>query len=468
MLLSLLFWTLSLVDSTAKPSAVADTMQRDYWVVRSVHIHGNHRTRERIILRELEVKAGDTIQRPQLTEKLAWDQRKVTNTNLFITVDVTAKEVSANEIDIEVNLKERWYVFVIPVFDLADRNFNEWWYERGRSFRRTIYGARLNYKNVTGNADKINAIFEFGFTRRTQVVYSLPYIDKAQKTGISFGASYQTNKEVAYRSALDKLVYFRSEDLMRDRFFTNVILTRRNQFYNFHRLELRLVRNSIADTVARLNPDYFLNGQTKQRYFLLSYLFTHDRRDAVAYPLRGHYLNLTANQYGLLPSDNVRLFEIMANYTRYWPLGAKFYASNSVRGKLSWPERQPYTNLRGLGYLSDFVRGYELYVIDGQRYGLVRNTLKYQLLNVRKQVRWMPMKQFNTVPLALYVSLFGDMGYVNSTLAQEYNSRLANSWLYGGGVALDVATFYNIVGRISYSVNRQGQTGIFFNFTYDL
>jgi outer membrane protein assembly factor BamA len=78
MLLSILFWSLSFTDSTAKLRAVADTVQPDYWVVRSVVITGNHRTRERIILRELEVKAGDTVQRQQLTEKLAWDQRKIT------------------------------------------------------------------------------------------------------------------------------------------------------------------------------------------------------------------------------------------------------------------------------------------------------------------------------------------------------------------------------------------------------
>ncbi|MFC5412673.1 BamA/TamA family outer membrane protein [Larkinella bovis] len=468
MLLSFLFWSLSLADSTVSARAVTDSLASDFWIVRSVQIRGNHRTRERIILREMDLKTGDTIQRPQLTEKLAWDQRKITNTNLFVTVDVVAKEVGFQQMDIEVDLKERWYLFVIPVFDLADRNFNEWWYERGRSLQRTIYGARLNYKNVTGNADKINAIFEFGFARRTQLVYTLPYIDRAQKTGISVGASYQTNKEMAYRSERDKLVYFRSDNLLRDRFYTNVTLTRRNRFYNVHRLELRYVRNSIADTVARLNPDYFLNGQTRQRYFLLSYLFTHDRRDAVAYPLRGHYFNLAANQYGLLPSDNLRLFDLSTTYTRYWSLGSRFYASNSLRGKLSWPDRQPYLNLRGLGYLTDFVRGYELYVVDGQRYGLIRNTLKYQVFNIRKHLRWVPMKQFSTVPIAMYLSLVGDMGYVNSTLASEYNSRLANSWLYGGGLALDVATFYNLVGRISYSVNRQGQTGLFFNFTYDL
>lgn len=468
MLLSILFWSLSLADTTARLPALSDSVKTDFWVVRSVTIQGNHRTRERIILREMELKTGDTLPKLQLTEKLAWDQRKITNTNLFVTVDVVAREVGPRQIDIDVTLKERWYLFVIPVFDLADRNFNEWWYERGRSFRRTIYGARLNYKNVTGNADKLNAIFEFGFAQRTQLVYTLPYIDRNQKTGISVGASYQTNKEMAYRSALDKLVYFQSEDLMRDRFWTNVVLTRRNQFYNFHRLELRYVRNSIADTIARLNPNYFLNGQTRQRYFFLSYIFTRDRRDGVAYPLRGYLFNFAAYQSGLLPSDNVHQLEVAANYTHYWPLGARFYASSSLRGKLSWPNRQPYITLRGLGYQTDYVRGYELYVIDGHHFGLIRNSLKYELFNVRKHLNWVPMKQFNTIPLAMYINLLGDMGYVGSTLATEYNSRLANSWLYGGGIALDIATFYNLVGRISYSINRQGQTGLFFSFTYDL
>ncbi|WP_128545755.1 POTRA domain-containing protein [Larkinella soli] len=467
MLLTFLFWTLSLADTTGRPAPPVDSLNTPV-VVRSVQIRGNHRTRERIILREMDVRVGDTIRREDLTAKLAWDQRKITNTNLFVTVDVVAHDVGSQLVDVEVSLKERWYVFVIPVFELADRNFNEWWYERGRSFRRTIYGARLSYKNVTGNADKLSAIFEFGFARRTQVVYSLPYIDRAQKTGISVGVSYQTNKEVAYRSSLDKLVYLRTEDLLRDRFFTNVVLTRRNRFFNFHRLELRYARNSIADTVAKLNPDYFLDGQTRQRYLQLSYAFIHDRRDAVAYPLQGHWLTLTANQYGLLPSDHLRLFEATGNYTRYWSLGGRFYASSSLRGKLSWPDRQPYLNFRGLGYLQDFVRGYELYVIDGQRYGLVKNTLKYQLLNVRKQFDWVPVRQFNTVPFAMYVAVFGDAGYVGSTLAREYDSRLANSFLFGGGLALDFVTFYNLVGRISYSVNRQGKTGLFFNLTYDL
>jgi len=450
------------------------TQPRDSLVViRSLTITGNQRTRERIIRRELDMQPGDTLSRRALREKLAWDQRKIANTNLFITVDLTAREDTlAPEgpapVDLSLAVRERWYLFALPTFYLADRNFNEWWYERGRDLRRTIYGGRMSYKNVTGNNDKLRAVLETGFVRRADLSYTLPYIDRALKTGLSVGVAYMNNKEIAYRSALDKLVYVRDEDLLRDRFYANAVLTRRNRFFAFHRFESRYVRYNVADTIARLNPDYLLDGRKRLQYLQLSYSYTYDRRDNVAYPLSGRWYTLSASQYGLLPGDNLRQTEFLGSVERFWPLGKRFYASNYLSGKWSGPTRQPYVLLRGLGYTQDLIRGYELYVIDGQRYGLVKNTLRYQLLNTQKQFNWVPIRQFNTVPLALYLTAFADAGYVSSSVAREYNSRLANQLLYGGGIGLDAVTFYNAVFRFSFAYNRQGQTGFFFTYVYDL
>ena len=452
----------------AGSQSLADSLPSNRVIVHAVTIQGHHKTKERIIRREVDFSPGDTIRRQDLPERLAWNQRKITNTNLFLSVEVTTKEVAPQQIDIEVEVKERWYLFAFPVVELADRNFNEWWYVRGRSLRRLIYGARLSYKNVTGNADRLSAVVEFGFARRAQVLYSIPYIDRAQKTGIGVGVSYQTNNNLVYRSYSDTLVYLYSDKQLRSRFFTSVVLTRRNLFYNFHRLELRYARNSIADTIARLNPDYLLEGRTRQRFFQLSYSFLRDRRDVISYPLRGYWFTATATQYGLFAGDDVHLFEATASYSHYWPLGKRFYAGSSLRGKVSMPNSQPYLQFRGLGYTQDFVRGYELYVVDGQQYGLLKNTLRYQLINTRKQFNWIPSKQFNTVPFALYLNVFGDVGYVKSTLAEEYQSRLANKWLAGGGIGFDVVTFYNIVLGLSYSINRQGQTGVYFSVAHDL
>lgn len=472
------------LDSLRSDVSLSATSPPVSVVIRSVVLAGNLRTRDQIILREMALHTGDTIRSADLPGKLAWDQRKISNTNLFVVVSVdvnpglttngslTASPDSVARsplpVDVIVTMKERWYIFPVLIFDIADRNFNEWWYDRGRDLRRTVYGARLDYKNISGRNDKLTAVFQLGFTRRLSFAYSRPYIDRAQRTGMRFDISETTNREVAYRSRFDKSVYGKGEGEVRERFTTGLNITRRDGFYTFHGVELRYNRNWVADSIARLNPDYFLDGRNQQRYVQLSYGFTYDRRDNVAYPLQGVLVNASITQNGLLPGDDLHVTELAAGLTRFWPLGGKFYANNSLRGRMAMPTRIPYHNLRGLGYGQDLVRGYELYVIDGQRYGLFKNSIKYQLFNTVKQLRWLHVRQFNTLPVAAYLTAFGDAGYVSSTVSEQYGSLRANRWLVGGGLSLDLALSYNLVMRFSGSLNREGQRGFFFNLTQGL
>lgn len=442
--------------------------------VRSVLLRGNVRTRDRIILREMTLHVGDTVRLADLPGRLDWDRRNITNTNLFVTVSLTTEQITPTDstqpglIDLTVTMKERWYFVAYPVFDIADRNLNEWWYDRGHDFRRTIYGGRLSYKNVTGTNDRLQVEIVRGFLKRTVVSYSKPYIDRAQKIGLRIDVSHLTNNEIPYRTQADKWVYVKSGQLLRERTSAGVILTHRRGLYNYHSVETRYTRTSIADTVARLNPDFFLDGQTRQQYTTFSYGYRYDRRDNVAYPLQGTLFRVGIGLNGLLPSDNFRFLETTASITQYWPLGGRFYGAGSLRGRVSWPKRQPYSNLRGLGSSSDMVRGYELYVIDGQRFGIWRNSLRYQLFNTVRQLNWLHVRQFNTLPVAAYISAFGDAGYVSSSVAEQYQSKLANRLLVGTGVSLDVVTYYNLVFRLSATVNGQGKTGFFFNLAQEL
>lgn len=442
-------------------------------IVRSVKLQGNYRTRDRIILREMTLHVGDTVRLAELPGRLAWDQRNISNTNLFITVDLATVQITPDDstqfgrLDLTVTMKERWYLIAYPVFDLADRNFNEWWYDRGHDLRRVIYGARLSYRNVTGNNDQLQIVFERGFLQRTVLSYSKPYIDRAQRIGLRVDLSYSTNKEIPYRTQFDKWVYVKGEDQLRSRAYAAVILTHRRGLYHYHTLDTRYSRNTIADTIARLNPDYFLDGRTEQQYMSISYSYRYDRRDNVSYPLRGTLFVGGAGLSGILPHDNFRFLDMSASITRYWPLGGRFYAAGTVRARSTWPTRQPYFNLRGLGNSVDMVRGYELFVIDGQRTAIWRNSVRYQLFNTRKQLNWLHVRQFNTLPIAAYITAFGDAGYVRSTVAEEYQSRLANQLLLGTGMSLDIVTYYNFVMRFSGTINRQGNTGFFFNLAQE-
>ncbi|CAG5070475.1 hypothetical protein DYBT9623_03020 [Dyadobacter sp. CECT 9623] len=435
-------------------------------VVGEVKVEGNHKTRTSIILREIEVRTGDRLSTETLKEKLEIDRRKVVNTNLFITVEMlTQANPDSVHTDIRVVVKERWYLIALPVFQLADRNFNEWWYERKRDLSRTTYGAYLSYGNLTGRADKLRFLAEFGFIPKFEIAYTLPYLDKAQKTGITIGASYSINKTTAFRTWRDKLQYLSSEDINRQRFYSYVSLTRRNKYYTFHSLDLRWSQTRISDTIAILNPNYILDGRKRQHFLQLTYTFSYDKRDNVQYALQGQTFGLQASKIGLLPSDNINTLYFYGSYRKYVPLGGKFFFNTGLRGRLSFPKRQPYLQTIGLGYRNDLVRGYELYVVDGQDYALIKNEVKYRLFAIQKQLSFIPIRQFNTVPLAAYLNTFADAGYVKNSYPELSNTRLGNKMLYGAGAGLDLVTFYNIVMRFNVTLNAQAEKRFFFNIS---
>jgi outer membrane protein assembly factor BamA len=446
-----------------------DTLATQYVIVNHIIIEGNLKTKESMILRELDIATGDTLHTASADLTLLRNKNKIFNTNLFVTVDLNVLKIDNNAAYLLIKVTERWYVFPMVIFELADRNFNEWWVERGRSFQRINYGFKVVHKNFRGRGEQVRATAQFGFTKRFELGYSVPYLDKAQKTGIGFDVSYAQNKSVAYETQAHKLNYLDTESVLRSRFSAGVRLTRRNKYYSFHTLEAKYYDSKIADTLALLNPAYFLDGRTRQQYVRLAYSFMHDRRDVAAYPLKGHYFTATLAHSGLTPKEDIRLTTLLADASVYRPLSSKYFWTASVRGKVSSPEQQPFFNIRGFGYGQDFVRGYEYYVVDGQNYGLAKLTFKRELFNIQTNIAdYMPLRQFQTIPIALYLKVYGDAGYVQNNTYGAENNFLANTLLYGYGVGLDFVTFYNTVFRIDFSMNRQQQTGFFFHFVRDI
>jgi outer membrane protein assembly factor BamA len=446
-----------------------DTSAASYVILNHIIIEGNIKTKEQIILRELDVSAGDTLHTKQAETVLLRNRNKIFNTHLFVTVDLSVQKINNGAAYLLVKVTERWYIFPMIIFELADRNFNEWWVERGRDLRRTQYGFRIAHKNFRGRSEQLRATAQFGFTKRFELAYSIPYLDLAQKHGMGFDISYAQNKSVAYETSGHKLQYVDSESVLRNRFSTSIRFTKRNRYYSFHTLELKYNYNTIADTVAFLNPSYFLNAHTRQQYFRLGYSLSIDRRDIAAYPLKGHLFNVNLSRAGLTSKEDIHLTALYTDISLYRPITKKYFYTASLRGKTSSPSKQPYFNYRGFGYGQDYVRGYEYYVIDGQHYGLAKLTLKRELLNIQKHIpQLIPFRQFQTIPIAIYLKLYGDAGYVVDNIYNYENNRFSNTMLYGGGIGIDFVTFYNTVFRIDCSVNRSLERGFFFHFVRDI
>lgn len=436
----------------------------EFVVVHQVKVVGNLRTKEQIIFRDMAIKAGDTLQKAKLSEILEADRKKVFNTNLFVTVKITSEEVDNQQIDVIVEVKERLYLVVLPVFYLADRNFNEWWYERGHDLKRTIYGIYGKHSNLTGNNDQLKIRAEAGFIPNFEIAYSTPYLDKTLQTAFSIGAFYGINKTMVYRTWQDKFQFVESEKRQRERLNFYSVISRRTGFFQNQYLQISYNQTQIADTIAQINPNYFLNGRTQQKYFLISYSYIYDRRDNRQYALKGYRLSFDAIKYGLSARSDINQLNLSGTVSQYFPLHRNFYANYSLRGKISFPEKQPFLQTQGLGYRNDLVRGYELYVIDGQSYGLMKTNLKYQMLDkIFDLSRFLKVKQFNALPVAAYINTFIDVGYIKNNFPEINNTKFANKWLVGGGIGLDVVTWYNVVGRLNYSINAVGEKRLFFN-----
>lgn len=440
-------------------------------VVRTIQIEGNTRTRHHIITRELNIHPGDTIDLALLPMLLQQERNKIFNTRLFVTVDVKAAPALPDSLpqylerDVIILLKERWYFFPSVIFELADRNFNEWWEQRGRDLSRTNYGIRLSQRNFRGRNERLKLKLQGGFTKKYELLYEVPYLNRQQKAGGSVMFSYITQKNVAFDVKDHTLEFLGSSDeTLLTRFTTGLTYGRRHGFFTNSAFSLQFVYNTIADTLAELNPNYFLNGRTHQRYFQASYRFDWDRRDIKAYALRGHQLWVTLGRAGLLPSDDFHRTSITALGALYRPLGHQFYWSGSVSGQLTTRARQPFAQFQALGYGQELVRGYNRYVINGQHYGLLRNTLRKRLFSYQTDLNFIPLRQFRTIPVALYIKGFSDLGYVYNPLATEQNARFTNQPLWGTGLGLDLVTFYDAVFRIEWAINAQAETGFFLNF----
>ena len=141
----------------------------------AVAIGGNKVTKTNIITRELPFNSGDTINIKYLDALALRAQQNIFNTQLFIydSVQYVVEEVSKT-VDFNIKVKERWYIIPTPLFEIQDRNFNQWW--RTKDLFRINYGLALDWNNFTGHRDNLSIIIRRGYSEKYGVSYCLCFI----------------------------------------------------------------------------------------------------------------------------------------------------------------------------------------------------------------------------------------------------------------------------------------------------
>jgi len=457
--------TVKLTGRLAKNLPV-DTVGK-YLTVHRIIIIGNDLTRNTIILRELSIKKGDVVNAAYLPEILNKDQRKLINLRLFNKATIQALDLGDDTIDLLIQVNERWYFFPQPIFKLSDRNFNEWWQNYNHDFSRVNYGIRAHHHNMRGRREDLILTAQFGFEKKFEFVYQIPYINKKQKQGLIFQMDFMEAKSVADSTIDHKLNFIKADRILRNTRGIGLTYTYRNNFYIRHKLKYEYRQTSIADTLQVQNPDYLGEGRTNQKYDAITYEFINDHRDAVAYPLKGYMLYLNVQKTGVALNNDITKIQGVLSFSGFVDLKKDFFLSNLSYLYLSSPDEVPYYNYGAMGYEKIFIRGYEVYVIEGPRYLLNKTTIKKRIFARTWELNHGPIEQFNYFPLAIYLKAYTDFGYVDNYAPyskNEINTRLTDKFLGSAGFGIDFASSYDVVLRIEYTFTTEKTQGFFLHF----
>lgn len=432
----------------------------------SIIISGNKVTHKKIIWRELPFHAGDTVKADELDRMLVQAHDNLINTSLFNFVDLQATPVSAHSVNIYIEVTERWYVWPYPILKLGDRNFNVWW--ETLDFSRLSYGVKIDWRNFRGRKEELVMNIQAGYDRMFDFQYTIPYINRGKTIGLGFGGGLWQKRETAYITLYDKQQFYNDTAGFSSQVvfgFGQMII--RPDIHNSHTVTLRYDRHHFSDGLLASNPAYSVNGDNDLQYLSIGYLFKSDHRDYRHYPLKGHYADLGMVRYGLYTfAQEPDLWEFTASFRKFWELEPNVYFATGVNGKLSAGSQTPYFLLRGIGFDRDIVRGYEYYVVDARHFFILKNNMKFALVPQKPvDIRFLKSNKFRKAFYALYLNLFVDLGYgayPRDMVAPE--NQLPDSWLIGYGAGLDFVTYYDVVIRLEFSVNRMNEAGLFLHF----
>ncbi|PRY06027.1 surface antigen-like protein [Pontibacter ummariensis] len=429
-------------------------------VVKEIVLEGNETTKAPVLLQELTFAPGDTVPVVELEPLLQENRKRLLNLRLFhhVSYSYVCEE---GLVQVQFEMQERFYLYPIPIFDFADRNFNAWLEKKDWS--RIDYGLNLVWRNFRGRNEEVRARVQRGFNKRLELSYRLPYISRRYNIGAELSAADYRSRTISYNVINNRQLFYEQEEgLPIKRSYVSGALIHRQSVQRSEGVRLSYYQESISDSVVRLNPEYYTHSQGARQYLRLELYKVINQRNNFAYPLVGSYFEAGVAQTLFLHNSGSPFTTVRAKYVKYSRLSDKYFYMAGAEGQLRLAKEYAFADNTALGYRS-YVRGYELYVIGGQHYGLFKQGLTRSLLDIKSiKLKFIDNPKFNNIPLALYLNAFTDAGYVVANEFHQHNP-MTNRLLLGGGLGLHLVTFYDAVFRLEYTLSREGGRGFYFS-----
>ena len=433
-----------------------------YIVVQDIKIEGNKKTKEYIVLRELDFKVGDTLSLDGLQNQFERNKKWFINTDLFSKISFNLSEwnLATNQVTIKIKVKEAWYVYPLPIVELADRNFNVWWDDHNHTLDRINLGLAYYQNNFSGRKDKLIVIAQTGFTQKAQIEYGIPYFNKKKTIGVSGKISFIRKRSIGYRVVDFKESFrFSDDEFSLRKFRLNLDWTYRPNIRLTHTLLTGYHHNRVADFVVdSLNSSFFGKGLNEELYPSLQYRLRYDLRDINLYSMTGSLLEFNTGYNGAFNAKGPDQLFANIYFAKYIKYNKRW--STELIGKVAKtlhygnPSFYHKSSLGG----GEFIRGYEYYVLNGQDFAYAKTSVRFMITD--KAIPVSRLYGTKNIPFRLFLALNNDIGTIKEKYFIEQNA-LSGKVLWGKGIGLDLVFLQSRAVQIEYSMNHFGEKGLF-------
>lgn len=446
--------------------------------LQQIDIEGNKRTKASVILREMTVHIGDTLEKAHLPAILLRNQQNIYNLSLFNVVKVDSL-LQGDSLFLKISVKERWYIFPMGGLVSEERNsydviniikkdvmflpVREW------VIPRFSYDATLVWLNLTGHNNRAWLAVQGGFAQRIYTGYVHPWLLPKQRIDFYTGLEYAREKQLIFNTIQGEAQWGRVENKPIETDYSGyVALRKRFDAFKSLYVSVNYKYKQFNDSIYPLNPLYLPNNNTLVAYPSLVIQYMNDKRDIKAYPLKGFRYRGIVRFAGFIPGSTSSFVKIAATFAHYVPLSHRLYLSYGSHNVISFGKKIPYfeknflwIDKHDLPDVNNELRGYERYSADAQGLTFNKIDLKYAIMP-RKiyHFGWIPWSKFQDAPLGVYATSFCDTGYMWDKSYNNQDNFLKNKFLYGYGVGLNVMAIYDLLARFEVSYNHLNQ----FNF----
>ena len=385
-----------------------------------ISVQGNFKTKRSVLIRELEFRSGELVQKEQLEQA----RKRIENLNLFNRVVFHFEENDGNK-DLIITVWERWYLYPAPIFFMNEHDWD-----------KLSYGLGILHANFRGRAENLWLAGWLGYNPGLTFSYSNRWFGGKHRlyTNISLQSQKVESKTLIVP---DQTEYHRA---------VSVLFGKKYGIHWYSDVELKMNFISTDDRLA------WQTDNSQDRIFSAIFKIQMDTRDLWQYPRQGRKTVLSFRRSFLVNgSAAFNKWKLdWREYRTFWDITL----AGRIFGETTQQHLPIYEHLF-LGY-GERIRGYFQKIYEGENRILTSFELRFPLLKEKyyqiPSDSWL-ISYFQQMKYSIYFTLFRDAGAV---WYQDENLQ-SKHWQSGMGMGINFILPYSNILRLEYAFDESGQ-----------